>query len=48
MCYEMLHYLIVDERVEDLGDDGEEGYGSVEAGESSVFLFEEFYDFCYF
>ena len=48
MCYEMLHDLIVDEGVEDLGDDGEEGYGSVEAGESAVFLFEEFYGFCYF
>ena len=48
MCYEMLHYLVVDEGIEDLSDDGEEGYGSVEAGESAVFLFEKFYGFCYF
>ena len=39
MCYEMLHDLIVDEGVEDLGDDGKEGYRSVEAGKSAVFLF---------
>ena len=32
MTCEVLHELVIDECVKDLGNDGEERYGSVEAG----------------
>ena len=48
MFGEVFHELFVDEGVEELGDDWEEGDGSVEFGEGSVFFLEEFDDFCQF
>ena len=44
----MRHKLVIDEFVEDSGEDGEEGYGSVEDGIFSVCMFVRFNDFCDF
>ena len=46
MLCQVLHELVVDEGVEEFGDDGEEGDGAVVLGVGFVFLLVELDDLC--